>query len=151
MDYNIQIAVIVDLFLFTSLTLGIYLSFNRTVIANKSVIQITEIGGMDTYTAQESGVQCITDRMPCCWKHQFRAGEWLFPNGSNVPAQGSATVFYRNRGDDGTVNLNLLNSDFPLPLLTGLFCCVMPDANDVIQTVCADISKLLCKLCSIFH
>lgn len=71
----------------------------------------------------------------------FRVGEWYFPDGEVVPLQGSATSFYRNRGDDGTVNLNRINPNITLP--TGLFCCVLPDATDVSQTLCIDISKLL--------
>ena len=114
------------------------------VYADKSVIQITEIGATDPYsdTAQNESIQCITDRMPCCRNPQFSAGEWLFPNGSNIPTQQSAAVYYRDRGDDGSVSLNILSSDTALPLLTGLFCCVVPDATDTTQTICADISKL---------
>ena len=118
-------------------TKGVYLSFNGTVYADKSVIQITDIGETDP----NFGVQCITDRMPCCRNPQFSAGEWLFPNGSNIPTQESATVFYRDRGNDGSVILNIVSSDTALPLLTGLFCCVVPDATDTTQTVCTDISK----------
>jgi hypothetical protein len=115
----------------------VYISFNGAVYADKSVIQITDIGETDPYAA----VHCITDRMPCCRNPQFSAGEWLFPNGSNIPTQESAAVFYRDRGDDGSVSLNILSSDTALPLLTGLFCCVVPDATDTTQTVCADISE----------
>ena len=94
---------------------------------------------------QGEGIHCITDRKPCCKNSQFSAGEWLFPNGSNIPTQDSAAVFYRDRGDDGSVILSILSSDIDiaLPLLTGLFCCVVPDATDTTQTVCADISKFL--------
>ena len=103
-----------------------YISFNGTVHADKSDIQITDIGEVAPY----AGVQCITDRMHCCGDPQFSAGEWRFPNGSKIPTQETAAVFYRDRGDDGTVNLNILSSNTTLPLLTGLFCCVMPDATD---------------------
>ena len=58
-----------------------------------------------------------------------------------VPTQGGATSFYRNRGDDGTVNLNRLNTNVMMP--TGLFCCEVPDA--VMQLpdsrLCANIGK----------
>ena len=79
--------------------------------------------------------------MPCCRNPQFSAGEWRFPNRSNIPTRENAAVFYRDREDDGSVSLNILSSENALPLLTGLFCCVVPDATDTIQTVCADISK----------
>ena len=85
-----------------------------------------------------------SDRVPCC-RSAFRAGEWYFPNGTMVPVESptaSPTTFYRNRGrDDGTVNLNRVNTEVMSP--TGLFCCVVPDATDVMQTVCANISELL--------
>jgi hypothetical protein len=77
--------------------------------------------------------------MPCC-ETQGRAGEWLFPNGTTVPNQGLASSFYRNRGDDGTVNLNRLNTNIFMP--TGLFCCVILDALNVVQWVCANIGEL---------
>ena len=120
---------------------GVYLSLKGAVYANNSVIPITEIG--KTNTTSNTGLQCITDRMPCCiLSFEDRAGEWYFPNGTHVPVLGAgadmATVFYRNRGfDDGTVNLNRLNTSVFMP--TGLFCCEVPDAADVIQILCADI------------
>ena len=120
-----------------------YLSFDRMVYANNSVIQINEIGETDTYTAQNEGLQCITDRMPCCVNAQLRAGEWLFPNGTAVHTHDNARSFYTNWRDDGSVNLNLLSSDTLLPLLTGLFCCVVPDARDRVQTVCTEIRELV--------
>ena len=119
-----------------------YISFNGTDYADKSIIQITDIG----QSVPHAGLHCITDRMPCCRNPPFRTGQWLFPNGSNIPTQDNAAVFYRSRGDDGSVRLNILSSDTALPLLTGLFCCVVPDATDTTQTVCADISKILLLL-----
>ena len=76
-----------------------------------------------------------------------RAGEWYFPDGTTVPIEGEgengATTFYRNRGDDGSVNLNRLNSDVMSP--TGLFCCEVPDANDINKTVCINIGGFICN------
>ena len=69
--------------------------------SNDSVISITEIGETASDNiSQNEGLQCITDRMPCC----TRTGEWYFPNGTTVDT--SALNFYSNKGrDDGTVNL----------------------------------------------
>ena len=79
--------------------------------------------------------------MPCC-RHAHRAGEWFFPDGTMVPSLGYSKTFYRNRGlDDGTVNLNHVNANVMFP--TGLFCCMVPDAYDTIQTLCANISESL--------
>lgn len=121
---------------------GVYLSLKEAVYPNNSHILITEIGETNTSFSpppnSNNGLQCITDRMPCCRAPQNRAGEWFFPNGSAVPLLGGgATAFYRNRGDDGTVNLNRLNSDVMMP--TGRFCCVVPDATSTSVTVCSNI------------
>ena len=116
-----------------------YLSLNKVVYANNSIIQNTKIGETDPYTSQNEGLQCITDKIPCCETEPNNSGEWYFPNGTTVLAQGSAISFYHNEGDDGTVTLNRINSDAISP--TGLFCCVIPDATDTLQRVCATISK----------
>ena len=109
------------------------------VYPNNSVILITEIE--ETNVTSNNGLQCITDRRPCCAAQPNRHGEWLFPNGDTVPGvPQNPTTFYRNRGDDGTVNLNRLNSNVMMP--TGRFCCVVSDAMDVDQTLCANIGKL---------
>ena len=111
------------------------------VYPNNSHILITEIGETDTSISpppnSNNGLQCITDRMPCCGTQPNRFGEWFFPNGSSVLTQVGSRTFYRNRGDDGTVNLNRLNSDVMMP--TGGFCCVVPDATSTEVTVCANI------------
>ena len=120
--------------------LGVYLSLNGVIYANNSLISITEIGESNSYTSphQSNEVQCITDRMPCC--RRFHLGEWFFPNGEVVPPQGAAVSFYRNRDEYGSVNLNRFNSGVIRP--TGLFCCVVPDATNVSQMLCINISKL---------
>ena len=114
------------------------MSFKGVAYANSSIIQITEI--RDTYR-NPAGLQCITDKMPCCGTPPNRAGEWYFPDGTKVPIQGSATSFYRNRGDDGSVSLNRIDNNVMMP--TGRFCCEVPDATNALQTVCATISKPL--------
>ena len=112
------------------------------IYANNSLIPITEIG--ETIDSVNSGLQCITDRMSCC--AGARAGEWYLPDGTRVPVLGAgatmATAFYRNRGDDGTVNLNRLNN---VLMPTGLFYCEVLDAAGVDQTVCAEIGMRVCS------
>ena len=94
---------------------------------------ISEIGETDTSENpppnSNNGLQCVTDRMPCCSSQVSRAGDWHFPDdGGMVPSfSGGATTFYRNRGDDGTVNLNRVSNDVMMP--TGQYCCVVPDAT----------------------
>ena len=76
--------------------------------------------------------------MPCCAGAQI--GQWNFPNGTHVPMQSNAATFYQNRGGDGTVNLNRLNTNIMMP--TGLFCCEVPDAVSDVQRLCTNISEL---------
>ena len=58
---------------------------------------------------QNNALQCVTDKSPCC-RFANRVGEWYFPNGT-VILSGPGPAFYRNKGhDDGTVNLNYINS-----------------------------------------
>ena len=110
------------------------------IYANNSVIPITEIGETDPITAQNEGLQCVTDRRPCCGTPPNRFGEWYFPNGTAVPSIGSARSFYRSRGDDGTVNLNHhINDNLMSP--AGHFCCEVPDATDTAQVVCVYIGN----------
>ena len=119
---------------------GVYLSLNGVVYPNNSVILITEIE--QTNTTSNNGLQCITDRKPCCASPNAanRQGEWYFPdNGGVVPRPGVDERFSRTRGDDGNVTLNRVNNDVMMP--TGRFCCVVLDANDVNQRVCANIGK----------
>ena len=115
---------------------GVYLSLRGVIYANNSVIPITEIG--ETNSTSNSGLQCITDRIPCC-RTPPRFGEWYFPNGTAIPLQSAATTFYRSRGDDGTVNLNRLSTSVMYPI--GMFCCEVPDATETTQRVCTNIGE----------
>ena len=117
---------------------GVYLSLKGVVYANNSVIPITEIG--ETNNTSNTGLQCITDRSPCCLTQPNRFGEWYFPDGmTTVPGpQQYPTTFSRTRGDDGTVNLNRIN-DVMMP--TGLFCCVVPDATSTDTNTCINIGE----------
>ena len=110
---------------------------------NNSIVIITEIGQTDTY--QNNALQCITDRKPCCQPPPNRVGEWYFPDRTLVPTPGLARTYYRLRGYNGTVNLNrLASSDITFP--SGQFCCVVPDATNIIQTLCINISKIIVLL-----
>ena len=64
-----------------------------------------------------------------------------------MPPTGSATTFYSNRGDDGTVNLSHLNTSLMLP--TGLFCCEVPDVNNVNESHCVNIGEFISDSCFI--
>ena len=125
-----------------NIILGVYLSLKSTIYANNSVIFSSMIGESydgqrRVYLSPPNSLQCITDRRHCC-KSNARAGEWYFPNASYVPIFADSGTYYRTRGDDGSVHLNRRNDSE-----TGLFCCVVPDAIDNTQTVCANIGEFL--------
>ena len=123
--------------------IGVYLSLNEKIYANNTIILITDIGETDSTKSPpdtNKGLQCITDKMPCCRMMDSRAGEWFFPDWKMVPGPMASgdSGFYRNRGynDDGTVNLNRRNN---VTDPTGLFCCMIPDALNTSQYLCANI------------
>ena len=131
---------------------GVYLSLNGRVYANYDVIPITEIG--ETTTTSNTGLQCITDRRPCCAAMETRAGEWYFPNGTTTITNKNGAVatlatFYRNRGHDGTVNLNHLNSSTMSTI--GLFCCMVPNDAREMQRICVNIGKFMYNILAILH
>ena len=131
--------------------IGVYLSLKGTVQSNNSIISIAEIGETDTSLASSvqnlnNGLQCVSDRRPCCRFEGGQVGGWFFPDGTMVPVEkkGNNPPLYRNRGhDDGTVNLNRANNNVMSP--TGLFCCVVPDATGINQTVCISLGKTTVK------
>ena len=122
---------------------GVYLSLKGVVYSNNSVIHITMVGETNPDTDRNNGLQCITDRMPCCRSFAVRAGEWYMytPERTLVPGPSPSVNFYRSRGyDDGTVTLNR-NSGVMMP--TGLFCCEVPNAAGDNENLCVYIGKIL--------
>ena len=116
--------------------IGVYLSLNGVYLTNNSNVLITDIGT----TSQP--LVCTTDRIHCC-RGPYRNGEWYYPEQDQllpVPSMyGGTTTFYRNRSLSGEINLFRWSSHVTYP--TGTFCCVVQDAVDVTQTVCANIGE----------
>lgn len=101
---------------------------------NNTTVYISEIGEADNSKA----ITCITDNKQCCRLGRALFGEWHYPNVTEVHGKMVNTHFYRTRGNfnDGTVHLNRRNNAINP---TGLFCCMIPDAADVNQTLCTNI------------
>ena len=91
---------------------------------NNSIVRIEDVG------EGSHALACQTDRRPCCGTLPDRFGQWYYPNGRVVPIEGARESFYRNRNDEGLV---LLHRRYYSLYPTGLYCCVLPDANDVNQ------------------
>ena len=118
-----------------------YLRLRNQTIANDSQINIRSIG--ESSDNPNSPLLCITDKIPCCFNLTHRHGEWYLPNATMIDRYTSAMTYYRSRGDDGEVILNHPNN---VTSPTGRFCCKVPDANDIIQTLCVIIGMLVCSI-----
>ena len=105
-----------------------------TIYQNNSLFFLSELGRSES----DNALQCVTDKVECCKGPPNWFGEWYFPNGSWIPIEYYGRVFYRNRGYDGTVNLNYRATHQDVPP-TGHYCCRVPNAADVYQTLCANI------------
>jgi hypothetical protein len=122
--------------------IGVQLVLKGTIYRNNSLFFLNELGRISDLES-DNVLQCITDKAECCkYPRSNRFGEWYFPNGSRIPIEGDATVFYRNRGHGGAVNLNRASHQLEVVPPTGHYCCRVPNAADVNQTLCANI---LCK------
>ena len=85
---------------------------------NNSVVLLDDIGDMNN-----SALQCISDLSGCCLNPG--RGQWLYPNGTQVPISMDGYGFYRNRGKMGQVFLRK-RSHVTSP--TGSYCCQVPTA-----------------------
>ena len=109
-------------------------SLNDQSIANNSIVVLRNIGEGDT-----GALLCTTNRTACC-TGAGRAGEWFYPDGRmvpiNVPAPpATAEPYYRNRGTS-LIRLNRRPSEGLSVMYTGVYCCQIPDQNNVMQTLC---------------
>ena len=107
---------------------------------------LSEIG--ETYNRSDTNVhprilltsptslQCITDKIPCCFSW-WREGRWYFQDGKEVHIYVAQENLYRDRADDGSVNLNRRNDAVMSPV--GLYCCELSNAQQIYHTLCANI------------
>ena len=96
-------------------------------------------------TAQhDSTLLCVTDLVDCC--ETQRLGNWYFPDGTLVPMN-AGFGFQSNRGNYENVNGRQFNGSVRLyrlysPPTRGRFRCVLPNADNVNQTLYAYIGKI---------
>ena len=104
------------------LTAGLGFVLHKEAYSNGSTVLRTDIGEGD------NALHCITNNTSCC-NGAGRAGEFYFPDGTQVPISGNdpTRTYYRNRGD-GFIRLNRR----PNGKTTGKFRCEIPDANGVL-------------------
>ena len=104
------------------------MSLNDQPIANNSNVLLQSIG-------DPGALLCTTDRTACCTDSRGRAGEWFYPGGSMVPVLGVGAPYYQSRGIS-LIRLNRRPGEGLSEIYTGIYCCKIPDHNNVIQTLC---------------
>ena len=146
---NLNISQLIMRWMFILIIIGVFLFLKGNVIMNNSIVFFTEIGETyyypDIYVSSRvpltppTSLQCITDKIQCCFS-LGRDGWWYFPDGSEVYLRLQDSL-YRDRGDDGSVNLNWRNDAAMSPNAVGLYCCKLPDARGTYHTLCANIGN----------
>ena len=110
------------------------MSLNSQPIANNSIVLLQSIGEGDA-----GALICTTNRTACCRGSGQAAGEWFYPNGRMVPitypAPDPPEPYYRNRGTS-LIRLNRRPNIGLSEMYTGIYCCEIPDQNNVMQTLC---------------
>ena len=109
------------------------MSLNGQLIANNSIVLLQSIGEGDA-----GALLCTTNRIACCTGSN-RVGEWFYPDGRMVPIMTPAVdapePYCRNRGDM-LIRLNRRPNQGLSEMYSGVYCCQIPDQNNVIQTMC---------------
>ena len=108
---------------------------NGQPVANNSIVLLESIGEGDT-----GALLCITNSSACCTHALGLAGQWFYPDGRMVPINDPAPPatpepYYRNRGTS-LIRLNRRSSQGLSATYTGVYCCEIPDQNNVSQTLC---------------
>ena len=112
---------------------GVRFLLTGTTYQNNSIVMLEDIGEGDY------ALTCVTDQTACCRKPYTNAlgsamGNWFFPNGTRVPSSIVNTSkeqwdIYSARGWM-VVGLHRREGGED-----GVYCCVIPDAMNVIQTI----------------
>ena len=111
------------------------MSLKGQPITNNSIVLLRNIGEGDA-----GALLCTTDKIACC-AGDNKAGEWFYPDGRMVPIKGpsppplGADPYYRNRGSS-LIRLNRRPNQGLSVMYTGVYCCEIPDPDDVMQTMC---------------
>ncbi len=110
---------------------------NGVVYSNNSVVPLQDIGEGIAYLNRDNGnaaLFCITNLVSCCrGTDGGSAGEWYLP-GESVPVVGINSAspsadFNRGRGPSAVL-LHRMNSGVGP---TGVYTCVAPDENGIVQ------------------
>ena len=104
---------------------------------NGSTVLRTDIG------ERADALHCTTNSTTCCSNApgETRAGQFYFPDGTQVPVMGDATShYYRTRG---SMMIDLNRRSHILTQSTGQFRCEIPNANGTTVNLFINISRLM--------
>lgn len=104
---------------------AVYFQLNSDVYLNNSMIPLQNVGEGD------NALICVTNKQDCCGTPSNRMGEFLYPNGDQVPIRSHGDNFYRQRGEREIY----LNRKFGITSPAGTYSCVIPDATGTIRTL----------------
>ena len=115
--------------------MSLHHSSKKMPLLNNSILLASDVG------VNENAVVCRTERRPCCKTGiNTKFGEWYYPNNSMVPRMSERWLFYRDRADNGTINLNRVSENE----VTGKFCCQAPDkyCDGLNHTLCVELGNI---------
>ncbi len=135
---------------------GVSIRFMGQELTNSSSeVCLTDIGQQPSVsttpttpdTVEGDALVCRTTNSTCCRSADGTpggTGEWIQPNGDLVAGtqMGSLPLLYRNRGT-GLVRLNVQPQAEQSNILTGQYCCTIPDNAQPISmqtTLCVTIT-----------
>ena len=111
------------------------------------VFSLEDIGELPStssapYNSSELGnvLVCRTDRNPCRAFQPNRFGEWTH-NNTNIRIRGKNDDYFRTRDNVQQIHLSR-RAMYSGSHRTGVFCCVLPDANSVTQRQCVEIGMV---------
>ena len=140
-------------------TVGVSLQLQGEIIPNNSLVNFDDLlyrTPSSPHPTNANGLQtlmCVTDLVACCETQGL--GVWYLPDGRTVDLNNeSIAAFQSNRGQNEVVYGQQFYGSVRLwrrfnAAARGLFCCELPDARNVVQTLCVNICEFLTILCTI--
>ena len=122
---------------------GVTVDLNGVTLLNNSLVDFEDIPNplTDGGVVDDSVLNCRTDLEECCndalQNLPAPVGEWYYPNGTALDFDAGGATFRRNRG---LMNVRLWRRNTPPE--RGRFCCELPNAQNVNQTVYVNICEL---------
>ena len=135
---------------------GVSLKLRGVTIPNNSLVDVDDVlysVPSDPHPNNANGLHnqtllCETYLIDCCDSPKTARGDWYYPDGRAVQFEGNRynVAFWRNRGQNEVINGSQFYGSVRLwriysPGERGRFHCELPDANNVTQTLYANIGK----------